>query len=162
MIAVLACIMGFIYYMSAQPVVQSGEMSFGVDRWICRHFVDGFDNMTPDEQETMVSSLDFWVRKSAHFAEYMVLGVILFLVIKRNRLRLVMQAAAAVAAGTLYAVMDEIHQYFVPGRACQLRDMLIDACGVTAGVLIAACALCITRKWHSRNKNSRKSHTGNN
>ena len=28
-----------------------------------------------------------------------------------------------------YATSDEIHQYFVDGRACQVRDVFIDFCG---------------------------------
>ena len=39
--------------------------------------------------------------------------------------------------GVLYAVSDEIHQTFVPGRAGQIRDVLIDSCGVLAGILLA-------------------------
>jgi VanZ family protein len=31
-----------------------------------------------------------------------------------------------------YAVFDEIHQYFIPGRACEIGDILVDAAG--AGV----------------------------
>lgn len=153
----LICLMGFIYYMSDQPVVKSGAMSFGIDRWLCGHFVEGFEQMPLQEQEAMVYSLDFWVRKSAHFAEYMMLGGVLMIATKllgewrwaaaskgkpadqRNRLNT--GAAVAIAAGTVYAVLDEIHQYFVPGRACQLRDMVIDACGVAAGVLIVLCVL---------------------
>jgi len=40
------------------------------------------------------------------------------------------------AAGVLYAVTDEIHQSFVPGRSCELRDVLIDSVGVLTGVTI--------------------------
>ena len=29
----------------------------------------------------------------------------------------------------LYALSDEIHQYFVPGRACRILDVLIDTSG---------------------------------
>lgn len=29
----------------------------------------------------------------------------------------------------LYAAGDEIHQYFVPGRACRMLDILIDTSG---------------------------------
>ena len=36
--------------------------------------------------------------------------------------------------GFLYAVSDEIHQYFVPGRAMQARDVLIDTAGVLLGI----------------------------
>jgi VanZ family protein len=38
------------------------------------------------------------------------------------------------AIGTIYAVTDEIHQYFVPERACAVTDMLIDSAGVVVGV----------------------------
>lgn len=44
-------------------------------------------------------------------------------------------ASLALAAGLLYAAGDELHQLFVPGRAGQLRDILID----TAGVLLGTC-----------------------
>ena len=43
--------------------------------------------------------------------------------------------------GALYSVTDEVHQYFVPGRSCELRDMGIDSCGVLAGVLIVMLVL---------------------
>ena len=39
--------------------------------------------------------------------------------------------------GFLYAVRDEIHQQFVPGRAMQARDVLIDTAGVLLGIWIA-------------------------
>ena len=145
---VLAGIMGFIYYMSDRPVIESGEMSFVIDRWICSHFVDGYNLLSLQEQEVMVYELDFWVRKSAHLAEYMLLGAALMsavqLIGKRNRLKIGM--IAAVTVGSLYAVLDEIHQYFVPGRACQLRDVIIDICGVTAGVLMVVCVLWVRKK----------------
>ena len=39
--------------------------------------------------------------------------------------------AAAIAVG--YAVTDEVHQMFVPGRSAELNDLLADAMGVVAG-----------------------------
>ena len=36
----------------------------------------------------------------------------------------------------IYATSDEIHQLFVPGRACQLRDILIDSIGSITGVYL--------------------------
>lgn len=29
----------------------------------------------------------------------------------------------------LYALSDEIHQYFVPGRACRVFDVIVDTAG---------------------------------
>lgn len=110
----------------------------------------------------MVSKLDFWVRKSAHFAEYMMLGAVLMMAgqmfrnwrrtldckrkSQNNRNRLIIGAIVAITAGLLYAVLDEIHQYFVPGRACQLGDMVIDICGVAAGVLMVFSVLWVRNK----------------
>jgi VanZ family protein len=40
---------------------------------------------------------------------------------------------SAWGAGALYGVLDEIHQYFVPGRACMVSDMAINAAGALVG-----------------------------
>ena len=36
----------------------------------------------------------------------------------------------------LYAISDEIHQYFVPGRSAEIRDVLIDVLGANIGILL--------------------------
>ena len=47
-------------------------------------------------------------------------------------------AAIALSVGFLYAVSDEVHQIFVPGRAGQLRDVLIDTTGVLLGIFLCS------------------------
>jgi VanZ family protein len=37
---------------------------------------------------------------------------------------------------TFYALLDEIHQYFVPGRHFAITDLLIDFVGVIAGLIL--------------------------
>ena len=49
--------------------------------------------------------------------------------------------ALAWAVGTLYAVSDEIHQIYVPGRAGRLSDVLIDSAGAAAGALVLLIVL---------------------
>ena len=44
-----------------------------------------------------------------------------------------------VGVSGLYAVTDEIHQYFVPGRACRLLDVTVDTCG--AGDIFGGSAM---------------------
>jgi VanZ family protein len=48
-------------------------------------------------------------------------------------------AVAAVVVATLYGISDEIHQYFVPPREVEVRDILADAIGASlaAGALYA-------------------------
>ncbi|MFQ8632799.1 MAG: VanZ family protein, partial [Intestinibacter bartlettii] len=49
----------------------------------------------------------------------------------------------------LYAISDEIHQYFVPGRACQFRDVMIDSCGALFGIAV----IVILKKMVNKIKN---------
>ncbi|SRR5579884_419356 len=86
--------------------------------------------------------VDFGLRKTAHFTEYAILAVLI-------------QHALGLAAGwsaerrllvawglaALYAISDEFHQSFVPGRTPAATDVLIDACGALAGLLLCRVAL---------------------
>ena len=80
---------------------------------------------------------------AAHFLEYAVLSFLLARAImwdggvQRNRFILVF------ALTLLYAVSDEIHQIFTPGRAFQLVDLLMDSLGSLIG--LAAYLLWVKR-----------------
>ena len=65
------------------------------------------------------------------------------------------QWAAAWVLATLYAVTDELHQYFVPDRACAFTDVCIDSAGAAMGALIAAAVIA------GRAQRSRASTGGN-
>jgi hypothetical protein len=78
---------------------------------------------------TGLGGWDLLLRKLAHAAEYAVLGLLLFRALGR--------VAAAFWLGAAYAVTDEIHQAFVPGRVGSPVDFAIDAAGVAIGIGIA-------------------------
>jgi VanZ family protein len=90
---------------------------------------------------TGLGTWDLVLRKLAHAAEYAVLGALL--------LRALRRPLPAFALAVLYAVSDEVHQTFVPGREGALLDVVVDAAGVAAGVL-AWKALVSDRKVGSR------------
>ncbi|HEX4746982.1 MAG TPA: VanZ family protein [Gaiellaceae bacterium] len=77
---------------------------------------------------TGLGGWDLLLRKLAHAAEYAVLGALLVRATGRSGL--------AFALGTLYAVSDEVHQHFVPGRVGAPFDVAIDAIGVAAGIVL--------------------------
>ena len=77
---------------------------------------------------TDLGTWDLVLRKLAHAAEYAVLGLLL--------VRALGSRVAAALAGVAYAVSDEWHQTFVSGRQGSARDVLVDAAGVAAGVLV--------------------------
>jgi VanZ family protein len=75
---------------------------------------------------TGLGGWDLLLRKIAHAGEYAVLGALL--------VRATGRANVALLLGTLYALSDEIHQSFVPGRVGSPLDVAIDAVGVALGV----------------------------
>ena len=77
---------------------------------------------------TGLGGWDLVLRKLAHAAEYAVLGALLIRATGRARLSIVL--------GTLYALSDELHQTFVPGRLGSPLDVAIDSIGVACGVVL--------------------------
>jgi VanZ family protein len=78
---------------------------------------------------TGLGGWDLVLRKAAHLAEYAILGALLA--------RAVISPWVAATLGILYAVTDELHQHFVPGRQASALDVAIDAAGVAVGVVAA-------------------------
>ncbi len=117
------------------------------------------DTVHPEYEEASAEEqIDIWntaqhiARKAAHVIEYMALGFLLRICLeswfggtgktdKKKKLRWI-----AFAIGALYAVSDEIHQYFVPGRSSEILDMLVDSLGVFPGVLLAERLIVVVNR----------------
>lgn len=120
-------IMLLIFIHSAMPADLSTVESSRLAEWAACILHIGIDPAT------------ILVRKTAHFTEYFVLGLFLSLFWKRTKIicnRIFFRGFLSWLIGTVYAVSDEVHQYFVPGRSCEVRDICIDSAGVLVGVLI--------------------------
>ena len=140
-------VMLLIFIHSAMPADLSSEES-GL-------FVSLITRVIPADPELIT----FLIRKTAHFLEYLFLGFCIKQTCRysgnrcidipdngghntspnKNTFRNNLPAGSILipwAIGTAYAVTDEIHQLFVPGRSCELRDICIDAVGVLCGCLI--------------------------
>lgn len=76
------------------------------------------------------------VSPAAHFAEYTVFGGLTLWALTESRIR-GKALLAAVAICSVYAITDEWHQLYVPGRACDPVDWVVDTAGATLGALIA-------------------------
>ena len=97
--------------------------------------------------------IHFTTRKIAHFTEYAILGFLAARAFRtsprpaiRDRWLLI-----CVTMIVVYALMDEFHQSFVPGRTPDVNDWLVDIAG--AAVAIIACramAAAIARRRQSR------------
>ena len=81
-----------------------------------------------------IELLSFIIRKLAHFTEYLILGFLTINMLNKNDIS--KKYLLSILICIIYATSDEIHQLFVPGRACQLRDILIDSVGSITGVYL--------------------------
>lgn len=78
----------------------------------------------------------FLVRKSAHFIEYFVFGLLLYRGLSGQQ-KGWRWAGAAVAFGlaAAYAGLDEVHQSFVASRTANPWDSLLDSAGALAAMI---------------------------
>ena len=86
------------------------------------------------------------VRKMAHFSEYLCVGLLSYSLVLlwwkgkvwSGRILIGMQLL-------LSASLDEIHQYFVPGRYAAVKDVLIDCAGGITGMVIIGMIFAIRK-----------------
>ncbi len=77
---------------------------------------------------TGLGTWDLFLRKLAHMAEFGLLWLLWWRALGYGH------PALPAAIAILYAISDELHQHFVPGRNGSAVDILIDTVGVLAGV----------------------------
>lgn len=126
-----------IFLFSAQDAQESTNVSHG----LIEQLYIGYTNLfgLPCSSGDLVQASLLWdhlIRKLAHFFIYTLLGFSLCNAMNQTVSKRKNVFGISLLSGCLYAISDEIHQSFVPGRSCQLSDMLLDSCGVVFGSLI--------------------------
>ena len=137
---ILLCIfwMGFIFYMSSNNGQISHEESTKVVNFIQDKTITKNSNVNKDtvnELKVKANKLDYIIRKNAHGFMYMVLaflvGSILFIFNKRGADAIIYILFICL----LYALTDEFHQSFIPGRTSLVSDVLVDFGGALIGLI---------------------------
>ncbi len=135
--------MGFIFSMSAQPAVVSSETSGNTLRAIFNVIYPGFKSFDEARQQEIIDQNQHFIRKTAHFSAYTLMGILISLAVAQHISRF---SLISYGIGTLYAVSDEIHQTYVPGRSGQISDVLLDSAGVALGCIIIFILYKLIRK----------------
>jgi len=82
---------------------------------------------------------DVLIKKTAHLIEYAILAILLFRALRMTYENRKSQSSLLQMSGilsSLYAVSDEIHQGFTPGRTPTVRDVIIDIIGITLALFL--------------------------
>jgi VanZ family protein len=119
-----------MWYLSSQPVLPKPEGLLGFDKF--QHFLAYF---------ALAAAIALWFSREEwrRSVRSPVIGD--FLRHQAQKIhkcnRLLGPPALTAALGSLYGIIDEIHQHFVPGRNCDIRDWFSD----TLGALVAVTAI---------------------
>lgn len=154
--AVVVLWMGVIFSFSMETAEQSAESSDSVLETVLRMIDKKFDTYSSARQTQLLEQYSKLIRKTAHFCIYAALGFFISNALTYQKLtcqKLTFHrrtpwktACFSFLIGAAYAVSDEIHQFFVPGRSCQISDMLLDSAGVATGVAFSAILVMLIRK----------------
>lgn len=79
---------------------------------------------------------DTFIGITMHFIEYTILAFLLSRALYHHQTTTRKNLLIIILLTMLYALTDEIHQLFVPGRTFQIFDLLIDLLGSITGILI--------------------------
>lgn len=155
-----AALLVIIYVMSAAPAVRSEGMSRPVGRRIAGLIVPDLEKMDAAKQDALIARTDRFVRKTAHFAEFFILGALLALNCLLWGMKGWVLAVVPAVCGVAAAALDEAHQLFVPGRAGSFRDVLIDSAGVIAGCAVVLCVAAVRAVRTAKRKKAPETDSG--
>ncbi|MBZ4647637.1 MAG: phosphotransbutyrylase [Clostridia bacterium] len=123
-----------IFYLSTQPAVESDGLSKKVTKVIIETIDRVVELDNGKSGMDLVEKFNHIVRKYAHFTSYLVLGLLMMNGFRRSRVKGFRGFIFSFVFCILYAISDEVHQLFVPGRGVQVTDVLIDSIGAFVGI----------------------------
>ncbi len=136
--SVLAVVwMCLIFAYSHCPGPESQQDSYQVGMMTGHVVVEDFEEWSFVDQLAFAMKVDHPIRKLAHFTEYLILAIFLVGAVDNSLRRRTLRLLIPLAVATFYAVTDELHQFFIPGRNCNVGDVLIDSAGAFVGVLLS-------------------------
>jgi VanZ family protein len=83
---------------------------------------------TPGQSVSNIALIDFLAHKAVHVLEYVIFYLLLYRATKSYSWSFLILL--------IYAISDEIHQSFVPGRSPKITDVIIDLGSGSLGALL--------------------------
>lgn len=126
--------MSTVFYFSSQVADDSSGTSSSVIEFILN--LNPNNAKLPIEEKTKL--IEDWsplIRKIAHYSMYALGGLLIAFSLKVRNKNYKSSIILSIIIGGGYSITDEIHQYFVPGRSCEILDMIIDTTGVFTGII---------------------------
>ena len=137
--------LAFIYVLSSENGITSSNSSNKIMYFVRNIIYKDFNQFDEKLKNVINRRLSLIVRKSAHIFLFMILFILVF-----NFCFLLfdyrMSCLCSLILVLIFAIIDEIHQGFVYGRARSLGDIFIDMIGGFIGYLIVYFVICRRRR----------------
>ncbi len=134
---------GMIFFLSSQDNIQTNDLSQSFTKKIAEILFKNFSSMSIDVQQIIISELNLFIRKAAHFSIYMLMSIFIYAEIVFWTKKYLLSIASTVGICIILAAMDEFHQSLVPGRTPLSKDVIIDCCGALIGAFICFAIISI-------------------
>ncbi|MDP4133666.1 MAG: VanZ family protein [Bacillota bacterium] len=128
--------MAVIFYFSSQTAAASTKSSHLISDKVLNLAVKEMHNSSKEATKTLLSQINSITRKMAHLFEYCMLGFLLMNAAMLYDIKCNKRIKAALSISVVYAISDEIHQFFSAGRGPRITDVLIDSAGAAIGICI--------------------------
>lgn len=101
------------------------------------------DNLKDEE---IISKYTFIIRKGAHFSAYFILGILIYSFLGEFSLKKYKIVLFTILLCMCLASLDEVHQYFIPGRSARVFDVFIDVAGSCLACILIILLGCFKNK----------------
>lgn len=114
-----------IFFFSNEPATESSKLSNS----FIKHTIS---KILHDDSSKTIEKYTKPVRKTAHFCVYLILGLLVLNCFDINKKYILY----ALLICFIYSISDEVHQFFISGRSCEVFDVFIDTFGSMIGITI--------------------------
>lgn len=127
--------LGVIFYNGTRQ----GEVSQRISKEVVKiiNMVMDILPATIDSDSIKFIAVNFYVRKNAHFFEYLILGILICAVVRQLKLYKNRELFLVLFLLLIFPVADEFIQKYIPGRTSNIFDIIIDFSGGVLGMLIS-------------------------
>lgn len=124
--------MATIFKFSGQQGTESGNTSIKFTVAI----IQIITGKSIEADDSFVEVIQLFIRKMAHFSIYALGGFLIMNYTYTTKKTMKQKIFQSIAFGAGYAITDELHQFFVPGRSARILDVGIDTAGVITGIFV--------------------------
>lgn len=121
-----------VFTFSNEPAEISSKQSGGITERVVHAITKDNKRIT----QTQRDQIETIIRKCAHFVLYLIGGILTTNFIGTTKVQDKHIIIYAIAFCFAYAITDEVHQLFVPGRSGEIRDVIIDTAGAITGTML--------------------------